>query len=139
MRAYERIFFQSCSYHTQPLISVFLQTEPSKAPSTVIAFNTSSTSIAVTWGEVPIGYLHGILQGYVIQYKKLQNLANNNWTTFTISANISNATITSLDKYTHYVIKVMAFTVVGRGPSRNVTVSTDEDGKLDYSWGQFSI
>ena len=82
----------------------------------------------MAWSEVPIGYVHGILKGYVIQYKR-QTDFNASWANLTVAANVSTSNITSLDRYTYYVIRVLAFTVVGWGPSRNVTVSTDEDGK----------
>jgi hypothetical protein len=80
----------------------------------------------VTWGEVPIGYVHGILLGYVIQYKQQQN-SSIPWKNVTVVSNTTE--LTGLAKYTMYFIQVMAYTRVGRGPAANVTVSTDEDGK----------
>lgn len=110
------------------LLRLYPPTVPSQAPSTIQAYNTSSTSLVVAWGEVPIGYIHGILQGYTLQFKKEKDL-NGNWTTVTVAPNVTNSNLTSLDKFTDYVITVKAFTMVGWGPARNVTVSTDEDGK----------
>ena len=82
----------------------------------------------VAWGMIPIGYIHGILQGYTVQFKELKDL-NGNWTNVTVASNVTNTSLASLDKFTDYVITVKAFTVVGWGPARNVTASTDEDGK----------
>ena len=47
-----------------------------------------------------------------------------------VSADINRHTLTGLEKYTVYLIKIAAFTATGDGKvSNNVMVSTDEDGK----------
>lgn len=100
---------------------------PSKAPTNVLAYNTSSTAVVVAWGKVPTGYVHGILQGYVIEYKQKHN-SSDQWKNVTVN-NATTTELTGLQKYTIYLVRVMAFTRVGTGPAANVTVSTDEDGK----------
>lgn len=101
---------------------------PSKPPTYVLAYNTSSTTVVVAWGEVPIGYVHGILQGYIIEYK--QHNSSDPWKNVTVNNTITTE-LTGLQKYTMYMVRVMAFTRMGRGPAVNTTVLTDEDGEHD--------
>ena len=92
------------------------------------SFNTSSTSIRVSWHEVLHGFVHGILLGYRVLYKasgsKSQSFVS-------ISANVKSKELQGLEKFTIYEISVLAFTRIGDGiNSTALFVSTDEDSKL---------
>lgn len=83
----------------------------------------------INWGPVPDGQLHGILRGYRVLFKMAANTSSN-FTSLTAYMPMESLTISSLKKFTVYLVKVLAFTVKGDGPTtRNISVSTDEDGK----------
>lgn len=101
---------------------------PSQPPVDLAAHNTSSTSLQVTWGEVPKGFVHGILQGYRVFYKRTSD-ENNSYVNSTTGPTERELHITGLEKFTAYSLKVLAFTRKGDGAfSVNISVLTDEDG-----------
>lgn len=92
------------------------------------AHNTSSTSLHVSWREVPKGFVHGILLGYRVLYK-IANVTGNKSIT-TTSGTTNKRELQKLKKFTIYEINVLAFTAIGDGAySKSIHVSTDEDGK----------
>lgn len=99
---------------------------PSLPPTDIRAYNTSSTSLTVTWNPVPQGYTHGIVLGYLVFYKTQQDVDGN----FTnASSLVLYADLEDLDKFTMYVVKVLALTIKGNGVISNETsVRTHEDG-----------
>ena len=100
---------------------------PSLPPTDIRAYNTSSTSLKVTWNPVPQGYTHGIVLGYMVLYKREKDL--NNWY-INITSPVTSVELTDLNKFALYVIKVLAFTIKGNGAMTNGThVKTHEDGK----------
>ena len=109
------------------LISVFVLTVvPSLPPTDIRAYNTSSTSLTVTWNPVPRGYTHGIVLGYLVFYKRQQDVDGN---FINASSLVLSADLEGLDKFTVYVVKVLAFTIKGNGVISNETsVRTHEDG-----------
>ena len=106
-----------------------MPTVPSRSPSSVHAHNTSSTSLSVSWGPVPAGYVHGVLLGFKVLYQE-SNAGNNTWLENTVDARIMSFAITNLTKFTKYNIQVLGFTIKGDGkPSKSLRVRTDEDGE----------
>ena len=102
-------------------------TAPSDAPVNVAAFNTSSTSIRVSWNEAPVNQQNGVILGYHIFYKALPSGEELNKT-------VSNTTLTDdltgLQEFVQYNISVAAFTSAGTGPrSAPLSVFTAEDSK----------
>lgn len=109
--------------------SFVLISVPSQPPTDLTAYNTSSTSLQVTWGEVPEGFVHGILQGYRVFYKRTGD-KNDSYVNSTTGPNERKLHITGLEKFTAYSLKVLAFTRKGDGAaSVNMSVLTDEDGR----------
>lgn len=103
---------------------------PSQPPTDLTAYNTSSTSLHVTWGEVPKGFVHGTLQGYRVSYKRTGDKSDS-YANSTTGPNERELHITGLEKFTAYSMKVLAFTRKGDGAvSVNISVLTDEDGRL---------
>lgn len=103
---------------------------PSQPPTDLTAYNTSSTSLQVTWGKVPKGFVHGILQGYRVFYKRTGDKSDS-YANSTTGPNERKLHITGLEKFTAYSMKVLAFTRKGDGAvSVNISVLTDEDGRL---------
>ena len=92
------------------------------------SYNTSSTSVHVSWHEVPVGFVHGILLGYRVLYKEASALKNQS--IVSTSANTKTKELQGLQKFTVYEISVLAFTRIGDGiNSTTLFVSTDEDSK----------
>ena len=100
---------------------------PSLPPTDIKAYNTSSTSLEVMWNPVLQGYTHGIVLGYMVLYKKEKDL---NSSYINITSLVTSVQLTDLNKFTLYVIKVLAFTIKGNGAMTNATQArTHEDGE----------
>ena len=105
---------------------------PGAAPQAVEGHNTSSTSILVTWGEVPADKKHGKILEYTVIYKKTKEDTETKERVISPSTQFNSRQIklTKLTEYTSYSIQVLAATVKGDGPrSEPITVWTDQDSK----------
>ena len=102
-------------------------TEPATPPQNVETIVLSSTTIMVTWEEVPAIDENGIIINYEIEFVPLQFteiLVNDSVNTTNLFIDI-----TGLQEYVEYDISVRAYTSVGPGPfSAAVTNRTFEDG-----------
>lgn len=113
-----------------PFFSVFFLNllVPSLPPQNVHSYNTSSTSVNVTWEDVATGFIHGILRGYRVFYSR----TNDNGAAVrpaVIRGDKHYVHLEGLDKFTNYTIQAAAFTRIGYGAnSTKLIVSTDEDG-----------
>ena len=98
-------------------------------PLSAMAYNTSSTSIMVTWQ--PPQSPNGIIRGYQVNYTS----SGGTWTTAVVDTNVTNSTLlTGLSIYTTYTIFVKARTVTLGNSSAIVIVSTNEDGKFLFAF-----
>ena len=105
---------------------------PTLPPQNLWANNISSTALETKWKPVPPGFVHGILRGYKVLYKKT-NEPSAPYTILTVPPGVMLKKIYQLRKFTFYTIEVLAFTIKGDGaPSPQVNVTTDEDSK--YKW-----
>ena len=104
--------------------------EPDGAPQNVRGYNTSSTSISVSWEEVQTDLQNGIITGYNITY---ESQTENDNGVLLAGPNDRQANLTGLKEFVKYNISVLAFTVKGDGPPSVVVVRTDQDSKLNYS------
>ncbi len=101
--------------------------EPTAAPKNVTGHNSSSTSIFVTWDDVPAADQNGIILTYTITYESLTENHNEN---VTVNYPARQTNLTGLREYVNYSITVFASTVKGNGPASNpIVVITDQDGK----------
>ena len=101
---------------------------PDGAPQNVRGYNSSSTSIFVSWDEVPADQQNGIITQYTIIY---QSQTENHDRNLLAGANDRHKHITGLKEYVNYNITVFASTVKGDGPHSTpvLVVKTDQDGK----------
>ena len=107
-------FFDSCT------IKTILASSP---PLNVMAYNTSSTSIMVTWQ--PPQFRNGIIRGYQVNY----TVSGGAGTTSVMNTNVTNSTLlTGLSINKEYIIYVRAMTVTLGISSSMVMISTNEDG-----------
>ena len=90
----------------------------------------SSTSILVTWDEVPKDQQHGHIRSYTVFYKKSNGGEEKSENVFSPVPPARHVVLTELTEFTYYSIQVLATTVIGDGPRSDlILVSTDEDSK----------
>ena len=103
---------------------------PLHPPVPIEMSNTSSTSLRVTWGEVPDGYHHGEVKGYRVFLEETGFpgiiVANG---TFPLHVNTTD--LSGLHKFTSYTVLVGAYSFFGEGPVGVVTTFTDEDSEFN--------
>ena len=110
------------------LISNCFLTGPNTYPENVTGHATNSTSILVSWGEVPFEDQNGVIVGYTVTYKALSSESSQ---TRNVTVQARQATLTGLNEYTNYSITVFASTSKGGGiESTPIVVITDEDSKF---------
>ena len=101
---------------------------PSSPPTNVSVVDFTSTSITITWDEVPAIDRNGIITEYEVEYNQSTFDIN---TTQTVRVNSSSRMVqlTALHEYVNYSIQVRAYTEVGFGPySDDIYERTLEDG-----------
>ena len=106
--------------------------EPAKPPQNVTGRNTSSTSIQVSWREVPPKDQNGPITAYIVDYKAVEGRFTDDERKEKIveSSSGTSAVLKSLDKFVLYNISVRAKNAKGDGPRSNgILVRTAEDGK----------
>ena len=95
-----------------------------EAPQNLTYRNLSSTSIEVSW-DPPTSF-NGPNEGYEVMYIRIEtNVSNTIPNISETSVNIS-----GLEKYELYSVQVVALSDKGPGDEIEITILTDEDGKL---------
>ena len=124
-------FLRATSLRGTSIIFCFcLSIEPNAPPSNVTGHNTSSTSIFVSWRQVPFLDQNGVIVSYTVTYR---SLSSGPAETKKVTAPASQTTLTGLNKYTSYSITVFASTSKGAGSrSAPIVVITDEDSKFEF-------
>lgn len=114
---------------------------PSSPPANLTAYNTSSTSIRVSWDPVPTAFRQGFILGYRVyligtQAQLEQHLRRRKRTSMPTGNEIlmDTANLTTefqgLEKHSNYCVQGVAYTRIGESNRTNATcVSTDEDSK----------
>ena len=111
-------------------VFIVLCSVPGAAPENVRGHNTSSTSILVTWDEVPADKQHGKILKHTVIYKESEGDAEMEKRVDSPARQIE---LKELKTYTAYSIQVLAATVKGDGPrSETITVWTDQEGTCKY-------
>ena len=109
------------------LLSLFIA--PSAAPVSLQGHSASSTSILITWGQVPVSDRNGVILSYTVSYNEVSGGSEQ---TKIVDALKYQTTLTSLNKYTNYTITVVAATSKGNGVvSAPIIVITDEDSEYN--------
>ena len=103
---------------------------PFRIPDLVIAYNLSSTSLAVKWRHLPENYFQGEPISYRITYNPTASESNIN--VFSVNYTSNTTTLTNLNVYTVYVINVSAVSSGGIGPANTVKARTGAEGKMVY-------
>ena len=97
-------------------------------PPNITAYNTSSTSLEITWQTVPEAFVKATLLGYKLSYRK----ADESYATAVhLCSEERRYSLHNLMIFTIYCIQLSAFTRNGNGNmSECVFGLTGEDGKL---------
>ena len=101
---------------------------PRAPPLQVIAFNSSTTSIMVTWQNLSAATVPGILLGYVVSYVKADDINAANLREVKQDLKTYRS-ITNLEAYTLYNISVAGYTRTGTGNFSLTQSWTDEGGE----------
>ena len=121
-----------CKTSFMEYYTVYLFTVPAAPPDNVTVTAETSTSIRVTWQQVPAIDQNGIITQYEVMYEPLETFDGQ---ISMRSINITNASVfevllEGLEEYVEYNITVRAYTAVGEGPfSTELIVRTLEDGE----------
>ena len=101
---------------------------PQVSPARFTGFNTSSTSIGLSWDPIPQEQVAGVLTNFYITYRQLDTADN---TTHTLAVPITNLSfeLTNLRKYTNYSLEVKGATKFIGIPTKPIIITTDEDSK----------
>ena len=89
----------------------------------------NSTSIYVSWEEVPLVHQNGLIRGHKVKYRTAGS--GSEFTYIDIdNSTVMETVLTNLRKYVQYEIEVLAYTRVGDGvPHRpGIIIRTHEDG-----------
>ena len=107
--------------------SYLYHTAPSSPPVNFSGHNTSSTSIKLTWGDVPKALIYGILVGFHITCERVNNVSDRHIQDLTPTKH--EWTFIGLKKYRNYSCQLRAYNNFGDGNwSEKLVISTDEDG-----------
>ena len=94
-----------------------------------MAVNITSTTITLTWTEVPAIHQNGVILGYDVEYT--QTTFDSVPTTQNVTVTSTLAVLTGLEEYVEYSIQVRAYTEEGPGPYSGVLiVTTSEDSEF---------
>lgn len=115
----------SVSIIKAPLIIV----APRVAPENITAFNTSSTSLRVTWQPISTQDLRGILRAYRVYYIEQETYFTRSLRNVTVDSSTLEVELVDLYKFTIYSVYVVARTNKDGVSSEKVNISTDEDSK----------
>lgn len=109
---------------------------PQIPPTQVSGFNTSSTSINVTWVAISSAQVRGVLTSYTVQYLPLDKYGNNvtDRQQFTVPSTQMSAELKGLKKYTNYSISVSGVTRDIGVESQSIFVRTSEDGRSNNNY-----
>ena len=101
---------------------------PANSPQNVTAMSPSSTTINVTWEEVPPIDRNGMIITYEVLYEPLETFGQ------LLSSDIINTTdlfvlLEGLHPFVSYNVSVRAYTSVGSGPYSDVAVETTQEDR----------
>ena len=106
-------------------------TAPTAPPSNITAYNTSSTSLQITWQSVPEEFASGRIAAFELSFTKLEQ--SNSVFSIILCATEFQFSLENLTVFTNYCIQLAAFTRRGIGNmSECLFVSTDEGGSRYY-------
>ena len=123
-RRNEIVLTFSLAFQQEAILRLYLV--PSAPPSNITGQNTGSTSLKITWEDIPKEERNGIILNYEV-YMKLSSSGSYHSPTIVSSKSYVK---TGLQYWTLYDIRIAGNTSAGRGVMSNtLQVRTDEDSK----------
>lgn len=111
--------------------SIVSFTAPSGPPQNVKVMSLSSTSILVSWAELPIINRNGLIILYEILYEPCNT--SDQFASYIRNTTGLSVILMGLRPFVTYAISVRAYTIAGHGPYSAVHLNrTQEDGKHNY-------
>ena len=111
--------------------------EPSLAPDHLSADGVTSTSILVTWSEVPVEGRNGIIISYTVSYEAIRGKLNTSISATKVDAPALQVNLTGLIKDMVYSVRVLASTIKGDGNySASINIQTNQESKSAF-WCMF--
>ena len=96
---------------------------PSSAPLNVSTVTVTSTTIEVSWSEIPLEYQNGIIRYYIVNVTE-----TNTGSEFQAISYNQSASLNNLHPYYTYNITIAAYTTEAGPYSVLISITTDEDG-----------
>lgn len=113
---------------SEPVLATTTEDVPSLPPSDVRCFALTSKSISLNWNPPPPLSINGILQGYTVVYKPIDEWHVERSQQRNVTVKESKHVLESLKKFTNYSLQVCAYTKAGAGAiSSPVFCKTLED------------
>ena len=100
---------------------------PSMPPQAFSAVALNSTSINVTWADIPVDSQHGTIIKCHLQWNEENGDQEQ---TFEIPIEPRVQILIGMKKYTKYQVQVACSTSAGISPYASTSVTTQEDGKI---------
>ena len=97
---------------------------PTAPPQDITVDQLSSTGMTLTWNPPPLEHTNGFIRYYVMQIIEVETQA-----TFTVTSNVTEATVESLHPYYTYQCKIAARTIELGPFSSTITVQLLEEGE----------
>lgn len=95
---------------------------PSSAPLNVSTVTVTSTTIEVSWSEIPLEYQNGIIRYYIVNITE-----TNTGSEFQATTDDKSVIFNSLHPYYTYSITIAGYTTKVGPYSTPISVTTDED------------
>lgn len=109
-------------------VALFFPKVPSSSPSNITVSAVSSTSIKVTWQDIPVADQNGVILGYLLFYRPFGHYSEQYEV---IASNDSNVELFGLKPYTKYSFRLLGYNDKGNGiASELFYVRTQELGKI---------
>ena len=102
---------------------------PSSGPVILEAYSINRTSVFVRWNEtsIPKNDWHGIPRGFRV-HGKGRPCTGFKVTPYGVGLNVSSFTVTGLQAWVVYVVKVSGVTTPGHGVASEVEIKTNDSG-----------
>ena len=115
--------------HNYMLICYLVPTSP---PEEIVPTDVTPTTISLSWKDIFLPERHGIIKGYRVTYRKLEERSRRDTEekTLTFDANVLTAFMYKLYPYTNYSITVAGFTSKGLGAEEHFIITTKQGSKI---------
>ena len=129
---------KECTVNDFTILSFLTTVVPVMAPENIVAVNTSSTSILLTWLPIPPHFSNGRILEYRITYFEVEDndisIRNKGSWQSVIDGEKLSYNITGLERFTKYHFRMAGINRRGVGvDSMPITAITDEDSKFIIS------